>query len=647
MTGEQVAVLMAEWGPLVQPFFYRVAAPGSDGGQRAAPVLRRPWNATEAVTDAGNSGGLPEGDRPDFGIRFARGFVAACREGKVSRRLRRGLLRRQHGGLSWIRHAIRYLERTEGRAGYGAAALSPPQSAVAGALAIDLDPARRALLRRLLLSHGAEPEPVARVLELDVAAVAAWRALFFDVGDRTREPFRFFAALQLADQEDLQQGGAVGFPPLAECACLGFGMAVLHCGQILEGGGPDAAGFPSDAEEIMGYLLAWRSLLLDADACRLNARVGGDAIRKYNNVHGELRAQPVARFFAEEFRDAIGLSVSPDPGASDPDPDSELWPASVRLTLEDLRRMAGLWHQCAPPASPQRMADSRLRLPWRRPDEPALAAAGFPAEMSRPDFGGLLAKRVAAAGRSGELPAGGTFHWIRLMAAGLEMGAAAAEGGMADAEDAALRRAVELHASGSSRQLLQSALVTCDAEIGGVADFLGLDARVVDAYAVLFFNLPARRQDSSFIQNIESRIRAGLDPLDGGSVPPDRGLAEEMKAVPGITLDDLRRLLGFRAADSRAVDAADRLLGLLDRVSRRGQNQGAGRSVGKVPLESAVRLATRRINAHELGPASSLSGALSHPAFTRALEKANRESANAVRRRLRTDAGEVPTETEE
>ena len=160
------------------------------------------------------------------------------------------------------------------------------------------------------------------------------------------------------------------------------------------------------------------------------------------------------------------------------------------------------------------------------------AAGGLPDEMSRPDFGNLLAIRVAAAGRSGELPAGGSYHWIRLMAAALEPVVPVAEGGMADVEDvddAALRRAVELHASENSRQLLQAALMTRDAEIGNVAEWLGLDPRVVDAYAMLFFNLPARRSDTCYRSGIEARIKDDRNPLDGGRLPPGRGLTDEMR----------------------------------------------------------------------------------------------------------------------
>jgi len=656
MTGNQVAALMAEWGPLVRPFFSLVAAPGRHGAHRAAPVQWRLWDAADAESDAGNSARLAESDRPDFGIRFARGFVAACRAGRVPRRRRCGLLRRQRGGLRWICHAIRYLERREGLAGFGAAALSPPQSAVAGAIAIDSDPVARALLRRLLLFRGAEPGPVARVLERDAAAVAAYQALFWDVGDRVKEPFRFYAALQLGDEEDLkgmQQGGDARLPPLAECAGLDSSMGPLHCGLVFEGHAAAAGFLPdaADAADLMDCHSAWRVLLLHADASLLQGKVVGDALSKFNKVHLELREVEGRKPLAPEmFSATIGHSPTPDSEESAPEPS----PASVPLALVDLIRMAGLWQQCAPAASPQRNPASPLQTLWRKSDEPQRKPGGFPAEMSRPDFGSLLAKRVAAAGRSGELPAGAAFHWIRVMAAGLEQEVPAAEGGMeeagiGDAGDAALRQAVELHASGSSRQLLQAALVTRDAEIGDVADFLGLDKPVVDAYAALFFNLPARRRESSFLHNIEALIQAGLDPLDGGVLPAGRGLAAEMRAVAGISLDDLRRLLGFRAADSRAVDAANRLLELLVRVARGGGRPGEGRgsgSPGKARLESAIRLAAERINSDELGMASSMMDAFASPDFQRAYRKALKANQRQVSIMTAMDEGQTAEEAE-
>jgi hypothetical protein len=678
MSGLSTAGMMKDWGAVMS------VPDASPSGLTDLPgcTLRQPWQRPQA--SSAEPAARLDPAAADFGIRFARGFVAARRRGLVPRRRGRVLLRQlpQRRGafaLKWIRHAIRYLERTEGRPAAGWGRLSPPQRAVAEAIAIHRAPRRRALLRRLLLSQGADPDPLAWVLGLDAGTVAAYRALFLDVGDRAGEPLRFFAALKLADKEDSKgrDAGDSGLPPLVECACLGFGMAAAHCGLVIDGRGPAAgslalAGHAGNAAEVTGFVLAWRSLLLHPGTCAPGAKVAGDAIRKYHKVREELRAQPPVAGMAEAFGKAVGPLASPEPEESEPEIEiepveatPEPWPASARLTLEDLRWMAGLWHDCAPAVSalplPLPLPASSLLPPWHRAEESKgwegsdgseTAASGFPDEMARPDFGRLLAERVAAAGRSGELPAGGAFHWIRLMAARLETELPVAERDVGDtrdtedAEDAALRRAVELHAGEASRQLLQAALVTRDAEIGEVAKWLGLDARVVDAYVTLFFNPSVRRGPASDHRAIACRIQSGRDSPDGGSTSAGHGLAEVMEAAPGITLDDFRRLLGFHAVDSSEVNAADRLLELLCRVPRGGPNQDAARNQ-KRRIEIAVRLAAERVNASGLGLASALANISSVPDLKRAQQKASKQSDYDMRvRTLMTVKGLTREEAE-
>lgn len=662
------AGLMKQWGAVLS---VADASPTDSTGLPCC-ILRPPWRISKEAPSAVSAASLDPA-AADFGIRFAERFVAARRQGLIPRRSGRGLLRQlQHprADLKWIRHAIRYLGRTKGRSGTESSRLSLPQGAVAGAIAINRDPRQRALLRRLWVSRGAKPDLVAWVLEQEVAAVAAWRALFFDIGDRAKEPFRLFAALKLAEEE-LKNGVASGLPPLAECAGLEFGMAALCCGLIMEGGGPTANSLlpAGDAAECMDFLRVRRALLLNPDALPLDGKWVGEAIRKYNQVHAELRAEEGGAIFDMGPYDLPGYRGSGNYCEAEEDPEAatevevateaeaeteakpDPWLAPDRLPLEDLRVMAGLWCQCAP-ARQKVLRSASLQPPWQKSKEsaPTPAAGGLPDEMSRPDFGNLLAIRVAAAGRSGELPAGGSYHWIRLMAAALEPVEPVAEGGMADVDDAALRRAVELHASENSRQLLQAALMTRDAEIGNVAQWLGLDPRVVDAYAMLFFNLPARRWDPRYRSRIEAWIKDGRNPLDGGNLPPGRGLTDEMRAAANITLDDLRRLLGFHAVDDRAVDAADRLLELLCRVAQRGQIQGEGRhqkwgtgsgspshQLGKTQFQNAVKLAAERINAADLGRASILQDA--GVDVQREWKKAARESQREVAKLIMEDEG--------
>ncbi|HSO79226.1 MAG TPA: hypothetical protein VLQ88_03490, partial [Chromatiaceae bacterium] len=193
---------------------------------------------------------------------------------------------------------------------------------------------------------------------------------------------------------------------------------------------------------------------------------------------------------------------------------------------------------------------------------------------------------------------------------------------------------------------------------GNVAKWLGLDPRVVDAYAMLFFNLPARRSDTRYRSGIEAWIKEGRNPLDGGQLPPGRGLTDEMRAAANITLDDLRGVLGFDAVDARAVDAADRLLELLCRVAQRGQIQGEGRhqkwgtgsaspshQLGKTQFQNTVKLAAERINAADLGNLSILQdvGACIQPEY----EKAARESQREVAKLIMEDEAVDPEEVEQ
>jgi hypothetical protein len=172
--------------------------------------------------------------------------------------------------------------------------------------------------------------------------------------------------------------------------------------------------------------------------------------------------------------------------------------------------------------------------------------------------------------------------------------------------------------------LLQAALVTRDAEIGKVAKHLELDVRVVAAYAVLHFHLRACRR-GSYNPDIQRRIEACNRDSKNGGIIPDCGLAAVVAAAPRITLDDLWHLLGFRVVNYHPVEAANRLLMLLFRVTRGGQVQsggikkarnGSGIHPGKAQVETAVRRATEKINVYDLDPSS-----LDHPAFTSSMLK--------------------------
>jgi len=54
----------------------------------------------------------------------------------------------------------------------------------------------------------------------------------------------------------------------------------------------------------------------------------------------------------------------------------------------------------------------------------------------------------------------------------------------------------------STRELLRALLITTGATTGRVADVLGIDHQVVEAYECLFFNVIARKEDSLFLRNV-------------------------------------------------------------------------------------------------------------------------------------------------
>lgn len=673
MNGLNATGLMKLWEAAV-----RVAdISSSDSPDLHCCTLSQPWQRLKTPS-AQTAVGL-DFVSPDFGIRFAKGFVTARRQGLISRRSGRGMLGqvKLRGDLMWIRHAIRYLERLEvdRRPVAGQGSRSPPQLAVAEAISIAHNPRQLALLRRLLISQGAEPDKVAAAMELNAATVAAYRALFFNVGDRDREPFRFFAALMLTDEENLEQSNDpdgvdenAGLQPLAEFACFGFGMAVVHCGLGFEGSGSpvewssEADGEADGEADRMVFLRAWRTLLLHPNACLPSAKVVSEAIAKYTKVNGELRARRSNSAFSMStaLNEALDQQLVPaldEPELDEPEPiEPKLSAPFVHLTREDLCWMAELWHRCEPtgPALATPLPACTLQPPWRRAEEPELGGVDFPDELWRPDFGSLLAKRVAAAGRSEELPTGGPFHWIHLMAAGLESALVGGRSGVDDADATVLRQAAELDARAASRQLLQAALVTRDAEIGEVAAPLGLDVRVVVAYAVLYFHLRACRR-GSYNPDIQRRIEACNQNSRNGGIIPDSGLEAVVAAAPRITLDDLWHLLGFRVVNYHPVDAANRLLKLLLRVTRGGQVQSGGIKKarnssgihpGKAQVETAVRRATEKINVYDLDPSS-----LDNPAFTSSmllgLAKAKKRSKYETYILMLMDSGSLTKEEAE
>jgi hypothetical protein len=214
------------------------------------------------------------------------------------------------------------------------------------------------------------------------------------------------------------------------------------------------------------------------------------------------------------------------------------------LTNADLRKLARVREYDSP-----RRVRSGLVLSWDAGEsEPDPYETGVDADADRPDFGFDFARWVVERRQAGAVPEGDAFQWIRDAVEVLE-----AEGGREtksqegekrpderpderpdDAGPMAVRRARELHDGPHTRHVLQAALISTDATLDGVADMLGFDRPVVDAYANLFFNVIGRRRDSVCIQRILDQVGSGRDPVSSGTVPkPYAGL---LAAAADLTL---------------------------------------------------------------------------------------------------------------
>ena len=191
MSELDAAGLMSDWGEV-----FSTAAPSSaDGPGCHCGALRRPWQG-RAAEPAANDAGL-DPDAPDFGIRFARRFVAGLPAGTrcapAQARPAQTATAAWHLEMDPARHPL----LRAGRGGSGRWRGRPVAAPACGG-AGDRHPPR---------SESARPAaPVAGLPRrggresgdgagLDAAAVEAYQALFFDVRDRQQHPWRFVAAL--------------------------------------------------------------------------------------------------------------------------------------------------------------------------------------------------------------------------------------------------------------------------------------------------------------------------------------------------------------------------------------------------------------------------------------------------------------------
>jgi hypothetical protein len=342
------------------------------------------------------------------------------------------------------------------------------------------------------------------------------------------------------------------------------------------------------------------------------------------------------------------------------------------VTTDDLWRVHGLWQECQ-----QRLAEEpggeaahRRKPPvlvpiWEnspRPAEPSdawglPAGEDLPPEMDAPDFGWQLARSVAACRLRAELPAEDAFFWIRLAAGEFDPAGKVAAGD--EPCRRALRLAMDLHRRPHARLLLQAALLTRDAEMGGVAAFLALDPRVVAAYATLFFNVPGRNGDDGFRQDAIRNFASDFDRVQGVALRPGEGLAKPLLKAPEVTLDQLQWLLGFRSPDEQPADAARRLLRYLsalapgrgtDLVWDEGKPRKPGRPAGagrKNPrsFEDMVESAGGMMVASHYGMAAIMSGI--GPFLAEPLRKAVKIAQHHRLMQTYIDSGLTPEQAEE
>jgi hypothetical protein len=232
-------------------------------------------------------------------------------------------------------------------------------------------------------------------------------------------------------------------------------------------------------------------------------------------------------------------------------------------------------------------------------------------------------------------------------------GAAEGDGGQAAgaAGCQTARQAIELHLRAASRLLLQTALLTLDAELQKVAELLKLEPQVVRAYATLFFNLRLL-PGNTLRQAVVERIRMGRDPLDGRELPSPCGHADLLQAAPMLTLREFGMLAGFErmrlnSASGAACDLLD-AIAELRRRRLRSQGQPSADLAALLPqpgltkrefVEIIKRAARRGVS---LLDEPLLAGLV--PEYDPDFEYAVAYSNAAILNRLRMDAGELSWE---
>jgi hypothetical protein len=244
--------------------------------------------------------------------------------------------------------------------------------------------------------------------------------------------------------------------------------------------------------------------------------------------------------------ESIPMPVGGQAEPKDTPPDcAPLTPAGIR-TLLPLR---------LPPPAP---AATRMVPEW---ETPAKHASGReePAIAKRPDFGFEFARHMAGRDQVESIPADAAFYWIRLAAQYLHGGKAPGPPcGESDPGLEVVERAIQIHDRPQARCLLQAALFARGADIESVAGGLGLETRVVDAYAALFFNVIARSKDRGHTLRIADDLSAGKDPASGKPLPREQ--VKISRAAVHLTFEQWMQLIGCGLEDSTHSTQAEQLL---------------------------------------------------------------------------------------
>jgi hypothetical protein len=244
--------------------------------------------------------------------------------------------------------------------------------------------------------------------------------------------------------------------------------------------------------------------------------------------------------------ESIPSQVGGQPEINDAPPDcAPLTPAGIRTLLP-------LW---LPPPAP---AATRMVPEW---ETPAKHASGReePAIAKQPDFGFEFARHMAGRDQVESIPGDATFYWIRLAARHLHGGKAPGPPcGESDPGLEVVERAIQIHYRPQARCLLQAALFARGADIESVAGGLGLETRVVDAYAALFFNVIARCKDRGHIERIAGDLSAGKDPASGEPLPREQ--VKISRAAVHLTFEQWMQLIGCGPEKSTHTMQAEHLL---------------------------------------------------------------------------------------